>query len=832
MNLTRAVVFALRGLRREWRAGELGILSAALVVAVAGVTAVGFFTDRVQTSMDRQAGELLAADLVVTSPDPIPGALEREAQTRGLKTARTLTFASVVVAGARLRLAEVKAVGPGYPLRGRLRIADGPFQADRPTPDIPGRGEAWPDPRLAQVLELEPGDGLSLGVSGLRTGPVLSYEPDRGGDLFSIAPRLLVNLADIPASGLVQPGSRVKYHLLVAGPISAVDGYRDWLSANTAPGASIQDLGNARPELRMALERARQFLGLAALISVVLAGVAAAVAARHYVNRRMDTVAILRCLGAGSWFVAGVALIQMLVVGLVAGLGGGLLGLLAQTGIAELLTGMLPAPLPAPSPWPLVTGLGTGLVTLLGFVLPPVLALRRVPPSRVLRRESLGTSGRTLGGYLSALAALVVLAAWQAGDARLTAYILAGTLGALGLLAGGALLLIQGLSPLRSRVGVSWRFGLAGIARHARTSTLQVMAFGAGIMVLLLLFLVRNDLLDDWYAALPEDAPNLFLINIQPDQVSDMRRFLKGLDLRETRIYPMVRGRLVGINDRPVVARNFADGRARRLVTREFNLSWAEHPQKGNRIVQGHWWDSRDKGSAQFSVEQGLAETLGIQLGDRLTYRVAGQEFSGTVTSLRGVEWDSFQVNFFVVMPPGVLDDFPATYITSFHLPQARRQALTQLVRDFPSVTILDVTALMSRVRGIMDQATLAVEYVFLFTLLAGLVVLAAAILSTLDERRFESVILRTLGGTRRQVLQGLLAEFAALGALAGLLAALAATLIGWALADRVFHLNYQPDPLLWVTGLAMGALVVGTAGLMGTRSLLNIPPIQGLRDR
>jgi putative ABC transport system permease protein len=484
-----------------------------------------------------------------------------------------------------------------------------------------------------------------------------------------------------------------------------------------------------------------------------------------------------------------------------------------------------------PSPWPALAGVATGLVTLAGFALPPLLRLREVPPLRVLRRDLAPLPAPARWVYGSALLALGALVLWQAADPRLAGYVLAGAAATVALLVGAAYILVAALRPLRARVGVSWRFGLARIARGAGHSVVQVAAFGLGLMVLLLLTVVRGELIDGWRDRLPPDAPNYFLINVQPDEVAGVRAFLAAHGVADSALYPMVRGRLVAIDGRPVSADDYEAARAKRLVEREFNLSTAAEPQADNRVIAGRWWTGTRPPAPQFSVEEGLAETLGITIGSRLRFQVAGQDVEAPVTSLRTVQWDSFRVNFFVLSPPGVLEGFPATHVTSFYLPPQRAEVLAELVRAFPSVTVLDVEAILSRVRHILEQAALAVQYVFLFALLAGVTVLAAAVQSTLDERRFEVAVLRTLGADRRRLLAGLLAEFSTLGALAGLLASLAAAGTGVALARAVFDLDYVPGPGLWAIGLTAGLVGVALAGYLGTRRVLSHPPVESLRS-
>jgi len=507
------------------------------------------------------------------------------------------------------------------------------------------------------------------------------------------------------------------------------------------------------------------------------------------------------------------------------------IGFGAQEVLAQLHAGLFTTSLPAPSLRPVLIGIATGLILLIGFALPTLARLRTVPPLRVLRRDLGALPGSAVSVYGAALAAVAAMLLWQAADVKLTAYVLGGAVATVLGLAIVALGLVRALRLLRGRVGIAWRYGLANIARRAQSSVAQILAFGLGIMVLLLLSIVRNDLLASWKDQLPANAPNQFLINIQPYQVRPIEEFFVRHDLKGAQLFPMIRARLVALNDRPVTATDYADDRAKRLVEREFNMSWAAQMQDDNRLVAGQWWDFRAHGQPLVSVEKGLAETLGLKLGDRLRWRIADRELTLTIASLRSVEWDSFRANFFVIAPPGVLDDYPATFMTSFHLAGAGRGLLAQLVREFPNITVIDVDAIMSKVRTIMDRVNLSVQYVFLFTLLAGLTVLYSAIQATQDERLYESALLRTLGASRGHVLKGLVAEFGTLGLLAGLLAAFAASAAGLVLARQVFHLDYLVNPWLWVVGLTGGALGVALFGILGARFVLTRPPLQSLRE-
>lgn len=821
---------ALRLLARDWRAGELRVLMLALLVAVTCVTSVAFFTDRINQALQQQAGELLGGDLRLMADHPLPAAWQSKAKQMQLASVEARSFRSMVLAGDEVRLAEVKAVGEGYPLRGHLRIAPAPFAADAPVPGLPVPGEVWVEPLMLQQLKLSVGDSIQVGETSLHIGAVLTFEPDRSGDLFNIAPRLLMNLADLAATGLEQEGSRIRYSLLLAGDKAKVTSFRKAVAKSLQRGERMEGVADARQEVRVALQRAHQFLGLAAVVSLVLACVAIVMTARRFAQRRLDACAIMRCLGAQQGQINRLFFLQIFLLGIGGGVLGSALGFVAQLALAEILGQLLLVSLPPAGFYPWLLGLAVGLGSLLGFALPPILQLRQVPTLRVLRRELGGLRPITASTYLGGLLALAAMILWQAGEWRMGLVMLGGVVATALLLWLAAWALVSLLKRLPARGQVAWRYGLTNLTRRPAASIAQLMAFGVGIMVLLLLTLIRGDLLEAWAGRLPLDAPNRFVINIQPSQLAEVEAFFTQSGLPQTDFFPMVRGRLMAINGEAIDVDAFSNERAKRLASREFNLSWAAQPQVDNKIVAGQWWG--DKGAAQhwFSVEEGIAKTLGVKLGDRLRYDIAGQSLEAEVTNLRSVQWDSFRANFFVLAPPGVMEGFPASYMSSFYVPADQAGQLDALVQRFPNLTVIDVSAILNQVRNIIERVAMAVEYVFLFTLAAGLVVLYAAIQSTLDERLRENAILRALGAQRRRLWSSLAAEFVTLGGIAGLLAAFLASVLGLALARQVLELDYVGNPWVWVLGLVVGGLGVGLAGTLGTRQVIKSPPLAVLR--
>ncbi|MET0534194.1 MAG: FtsX-like permease family protein [Steroidobacter sp.] len=826
----KALRLALLALVRDGKSGELRVLMLALLVAVSALTAVGFFTSRVSLAVDYQAGEVLAADLRLQSRTPLGREYFDAAAEEGLETAELSNFPSVIFKGDDSALTAIRAVSKGYPLRGKVRVADVPFGPAEEISTIPGPGEAWLEPRLFAQLGANVGDKIRVGSTELTATKVLDYRPDQGSQFVDLAPTLIMRLEDVAATGLAQQGSRISHFALFAGESKTVGAFKEKLTAMKKPGQRIVDIADASPQIRSAVDRASRFLNLAALVTILLAAIAVAIAARRYVSRHLDTAALMKSMGAPQRLVLGISLWELLMIGLIAGVLGAVIGYAAQEGIAYLLRDLVRSELPRPALNAAWLGITTSVLILIGFALPPLLQLRHVPPARVLRRNLEPPPLRYATVYGTAMAALIALLGWLVRDFELLLYVFGGLFVTFAVLMLAGWLLVRALNGLRGSVGISWRYGMANIARRGRDSVIQIVAFGLGLMVLLLLAVVRNDLMQEWRASLPENAPNYFMINIRPDQTEGVREYFAANSVTPPELVPMVRARLVKIGGAEASSLNIQSERGRDFMDREANLTWAETLQADNKIVAGEWWREGDGGGPRVSVEIELAEALKLKIGDELTYDVAGETLVARVSSFREVQWDSFRPNFFMVFSPGTLNDSTGTYITSVYIAREQRPLMLGFVRKFPEVTAIDLEAILTQVRGVMDKASLAVQYVFGFTLLAGITVLLAAIQSTRDERRYESAMLRTLGASRRVVLQGVAAEFTTLGVLSGTLAAMGATAAGYFLATRVFNLEYTFDITVWAVGLVAGAVLVGLSGTLATRSVVNHPPIATLR--
>lgn len=856
---------------RDWRSGELTTLLLALILAIAALTSVAFLAERIERGIELNARQMLGADLRVRSDQPLQADFARQAAALGLQLAQTTVFPSMASAAdaaagaattstttpttssttspARSRLVAVKAVSGAYPLRGEVLIdaragrgADAPglLPSAQAAPGLPAPGTVWVDSQVLEALKLRVGDQLRLGESRLTIDAVITRELDRGLSFVNFAPRVMLNAADLPGTGLIGYGSRVTYRLLVAGPAPALAAFSRWSEGRIAGqhlrGVALESLADAQPQVRQTIERAGRFLRLVALLSALLAAVAIAMGAHRYARRHVDGCAVMRCLGVSSRVLLSVFAVEFVLVGL---LGSGLGVALGAVGQGVMLTWigrLVEVALPAPTVWPVLQGLGTGLILLLGFAAPPLLRLTRVPPARVLRRDW-GQSERLIwpayGVGVLLFAGLLIAAA---RELRLGLIVTGGFAAALLLTGLLAWLVLAGLGSGSSRLasaGSPLPFGIrhafASLRRRGVTSALQITALTIGLMCLLLLSMTRNDLIAGWRKATPADAPNRFVIDIQPEQRAGVAHLLAENGLADAALAPMVRARLVSINQQPVDASRYAaDADTRRLLEREFNLSYTTDLPGDNRIAAGRWFGQ--SAQPQMSVEAGLAKRLGLKLGDVLRFEVAGQGVSGPITSVRELDWGSMRVNFFVLLPPPTLADLPQSFITSFYLPMGRQTAIDRLIAAYPNLTVIDTGAILAQLQHVLDQVIAAVQFLFLFTLAAGILVLYAALAGSRDERVRDAALLRALGASARQIRTAHAAEFLVVGVLAGAMAALGAQSVGAVLARKVFDFPLQPNPGLWLIAIAAGVVCALLGGWFGLRRVLLRPPLEILR--
>ncbi len=826
-----------RSLLRDLRAGELRLLIVAVTLAVAALTAVGFFADRLQGGLMRDARQLLGGDAVIASDNPTPQIFIDEARRQGLQVAGTLGFPTMGRAtegqGGASKLVALKAVQAGYPLRGKLTVADAPDSPGQTTREVPAQGQVWVDASLLESLQLKLGDNLLVGDASLRISRIIVNEPDRGAGFATLAPRAMISSADILATNLIQPASRVTYRMAVAGNDNQVRAYSQWADAELkkgeARGVRLESFEGGRPEMRQTLDRAEKFLNLVALLAALLSAVAVALAARGFAASHLDDCAMLRVLGQPQRTMALAYTFEFALVGLFAALLGVAIGFAVHHVFVLLLAGLVDAALPAATLWPVFFGVGMGLTLMFAFGLPPVLQLAQVPPLRVIRRDVGNlkpTSLAVLGLGVAGFAALLIAAS---SDLLLGAIAVGGFAVAVVLFAGLSWVAVKLLRKVVNEATAPRWLVLATRQISARPAytVVQVSSLAVGLLALILLVLLRTDLIASWRKATPVDAPNRFVINVQPDQGDAFQTMLKNDGVKRYDWYPMIRGRLIAVNGQAVSPDTYTEDRAKRLVDREFNLSNSAEQPGHNPLIAGSW--TAGQGDT-ISVEEGIAKTLNLKLGDSMRFDIAGIQKEARVTSLRKVDWGSMRANFFVIFPVDQLADVPVTYMSAFRAPE-RKGFDNQIVKTFPNITNVDMTATITQVQGVLDKVIRAVEFLFAFTLAAGVVVLFAAVTATREERAREFAIMRAVGARSSLLRQVQRAELIGVGLLAGFLASLVAVVVGWGLARYAFEFDWTASPLVPLAGALAGALLAWAAGWWGLREVLNRPVVQTLRQ-
>ena len=858
---------AWRTLWRDARAGELRLLVFAVALGVASLSSVSFLADRMNAGLLRDAGQLLGGDAVVVSDQPTPNAFIKQAKNLGLETVTTLSFPTMArgetsvedSSAGKSRLIALKVVDDGYPLRGQLKYATTvantvgsesahaaqgnkkPITQETKTTSkkkshlqkIPQPGEVWAEASALDALGLQVGAHLWLGDKRLTVGGVLLQEPDRGAGFMNFAPRVMMHRADLDATGLVQPASRITWRFAVVGEPETVERYVTWAQEHVklpqVRGVRVESLATGRPEMRQTLDRAGKFLNLVALLAALLSAVAVALAARSFASKHLDDCAMLRVLGLRQKQIAMSYCGEFVCVGLFASVIGLLLGFCVHFVFVQLLAGLVETALPAATWWPVVYGLATGLTLLLAFGLPPVLQLASVPALRVMRREVGEPKAVTWVVSAMGLLGFAVLLVVASRDLKLGLMVVGGFAGAVLVFAGMAWLAVKLLrSCVTEGKSPAWlMLATRQISARPAYAMVQVSALAVGLLALALLVLLRTDLISSWRNATPANAPNRFVINIQPAQSQAFLDTLKQANVSNFDWYPMMRGRLVAVNSQGVSAEDYAEERAKRFVDREFNLTYSDTLPVNNPIVAGEWQPEEPNA---MSVDELLAKTLGLKLGDVLRFDIAGLLYESRITSIRHVDWSSMRVNFFVIIPRGQMDDVPTTYIAAFRAPEIQGFD-NNLLKQFPNVTNVDMGAALKQVQGVLEQVVGAVEFLFLFTLATGLVVLFAAVTATREERAREYAVLRALGASNRLLAQVQRAELAGVGALAGFLATSVAVAMGWGLARYAFEFSWSPSPWVPLIGAVVGALLALAAGWWGLREVLSRPVVQTLRQ-
>ena len=814
---------------RDIRSGEMALLLVALLVAVGTVTSISLFVDRLQSALLEESSNFLAADRQISSSQAIPEAFVQQAQQRGLNTAQTLVFPSMVFAGDLNQLVSVKAVDATYPLRGDLIVGSEPFQRGAPTDSVPEPGTVWLDSRLFPAMNLGLGDTIEVGMAKLTVASVLIAEPDRGGSFFDLGPRLLMNMQDVAATEVVQPGSRLSYRLLLSGAEVELEALREALPLK--PNFSWVSVRESSPRIGRALDRAESFLLLGGLLGVLLAGIAVGLSAHRYAQRHFDHVGVLKTLGATPTQILRGFMSLLLMVGLAAIGLGLLLGSLLHVAIVEVLATLIAVELPLPTARPFLLGGATGLICALAFAMPAFIHLKNVEPMRVIRRD-LGVAplSRWLS-YGAAAGGSLLLLVWYTKDLWRTLWTLVSIVGICVVFGAMAWSLLKGGRVAGMQAKSGWRLALAGLQRRRTENTAQILIFGVAIMLLLVMVLIRTALIDEWRSQVPEDAANHFVMNIAEEEVDGVRALVRQGATEGEFLFPMIRGRVAQVNE--LSAKEWQEsvrkGPGGPRLTSERSLTWSVLAPENNEIVAGRWW-SADSTEAEVSLELDYAEDFSLGLGDRMEFDVGGKTVWATVTSIRSLEWESMTPNFFIILSPGALQGFPATYMTSFFLEPNEKVFLNTLLSQYPTITVIEIDALIAQVQKIVGQVSQAVELVLALVLLSGALVLIASIQASRDTRMAEHGLIRALGGTRALIGGSLTAEFLVLGAFAGIVAVFGAELLVATLQIQVFQLEAEAHPWIWLLGPTAGALIITIVGLLGSRSLIDTPPMSVLR--
>lgn len=866
---------ALRLLWRDWQGGELKLLFLALVMAVTSVTGIALFTDRLERALLMESANMLAADRVLGSRDEPPEAIIQEAEARGLRTARTLSFTSMAFSDTGNMLVAAKAVSDAYPLRGEVIITEAAFTRGTPVQSGPPPGEVWLESRALPALDIEVGDSVYVGEAEFTVGQIIIAEPDRtGGSMIDNAgPRLMLHWSDVPATNVVQLGSRVSYRYLFADDdLGELNAFEQWVREEYDRQYYIRDVREESEEVAEALDRAESFLLLGSLFAVLLAGVAIALTAKRYSERHYDYVAILKTLGSTSRQISFIYLSIQLVLAVLAMVLGCALGWLVHQGILMLLQSVLMVELPPAGLQPYVIGSLTAVVCLLAFALPPLLALRETPPLRVLRKD---LDQQTIGAnvpYAFGILGAIFLVLWYSQDLVLTSVLVSSVAGIALLLSVISYVLLQSSGSAGMKAGNAWKLAMTAARRRRRQNVLQVMVFSTTIMSLLVLTLLRTDLIDEWQAQLPEDTPNHFMMNITANQIPGIESFFAANDIEGNAFYPLISARVTAINGaEPDVEGDMDDGESNTLTEstareetgslepsanegglgagpaegaadgeedggREVHgrlgrrqVTWATDLPNDNNVTAGNWWGENAE-PGYVSIEEDYADWLDLELGDVLEFEVNQQTVTAEVSSFRSVRWDNMQPNFFIIFSPGTIDHLGATFLSTARMESEQKVLLNDLIRLFPTMVVIEIDALIEQIQNIIAQVTSAIELISVLVLVCGALVLLACVNASLDERFKENAILRTLGAGRRLILSSLLIEFAFIGAVAGVIATIGAEASLAYLQEEVFEQDFSFHYWVWLVGPVAGMVLIGLLGLASTRQVVSISPLNVLR--
>ena len=816
---------ALKLFSREFRRGELTVISAAIALAVLTVLTLSMVTERIAQSIAQKSSAFIAADRVLASNHAIDTAFITKAEQQNLQTAQMVYFDTMLFANDQMQFSSVKAASNSYPLKGQLKVKSGLNAQTEVAPGAPSPGNVWLSESVFYSLNINVGDQVELGAALFNVEKVIVEEPDAPFNVFSSSRRVLINIDDVAKTEVIQPGSRVFYRQLYAGDESDISSFYDWLKPQLKENQNWYGVKDRQSPISNSLNRAESFLLLAGLLGIILAAVAIAVSAKRYCERQYDPVAMMKTLGGSRDMIRKIYLMHLLMVCTMAVV----VGLAIGYGLQEVATGYLAKsmgtelPMAGFKPW--LVAISTGVICAVMFSIKPLLDLFDIPPLRVLRRnlgDRLAVSKIHLG--LSALTVFLLM--WLfSNNIKITLILFASTLALILVLFLISKLIFGGGRKLGLKPGNSWSLAIASIQKRANVNAVQLISFSLAIKLLLFLIVLKNDIISDWQSQLPSDAPNAFLVNITQNELDPVNEYLAQKGIQVSEFYPTIRGRVNAVNGE-AVAREVSlqdnekkDEEARSGIGRELNLTWLEEVPSQNDIIDGQWFG--DDAVAEASLEESMMQRLDVKLGDTLTFLIGAQSFDAKITSVRKVNWATLKPNFFIILSPDVLSDFPATYISSVRIEPEQKRDFSQLLRTYPTITAIDVDNFVKQIQSTIEQVSLAIGFVLAIVVLCGALVLISQVQASLGERMQEIVILRTLGAKSRLIKNATLYEFLLLGGLAGLVAAFFSDIALLIVQQQMFDLAGKLHPNIWIIGpVAGGVFVAGLGYFMIARTL------------
>lgn len=822
---------AFKFFKRDFKRGELAILLWSVIIAMASVSSIYLLVNRIEMATESEVADVLGADLVITSPRPIDTEWIERADALGLAQASSVEFASVLFANDKLQLSQVKAISNNFPLKGQLEIADQAYAKGRAINQPPPQGEIWLQPRLFNQLALNIGDSIEVGYAKFTVAAILNRQPEQGTTLFNIAPTAIIHVDDLAATKIIQPGSRVVYRYLFAGKKTALTEFLTFVEKRKLSSQRISSVYEESPMAGSALKNSKKYLGLASLLTLILLGIAIAIAINRYTQKQFDACALMRCFGLTGQQVLKIfsyVLCMVCVIGIIAG---SLIGLVFQQLLLAIVAEFYNQQLPAAQLNSLLLPILVTLSLFFGFSLPAFLRLKSISPMMILRRQWQALPASAWLVYLFSAVILVFVMWLQVKDFTLLLSVVAGLLLAIVLFALIGLGLLKLLKQLSGKQHAAVNFSLRQLDANRATTLLHLLAFSISLFVMLLIILIRTELLDKWQQSLGEDVPNHFLVNLKTTEIQSLEEFFTQQQINFAGLYPMVRARLHGKNGEDIRRAIPESARNHNTLRRELNLSWTADLPESNQIVEGQWWWQDQSDDAKISVEEKTAKQLGLDIGDQLNFKIGADDWSARIVNIRSIDWQTFTPNFYFIANPGELDAFNPTYITSFYLPADKKHLLVDLTKNYPGSTIIDIEKILLEIQNIINKVSQAIELIMLFLLAAGIMLVRASIDYSMHRKLKQSAILRTLGASRQFISHCFRFEYLCVALLASLITLVAIETVAYLLYTQVFDISFQFHWWLWAVLPVFTMLLMLAVSWRAAKKIAMVEPLTLMRQ-